>query len=182
MSFVFYFKPEFKAPYRSDGIEESCKLAHDYFSVILDYFIETLPEDRLHVDLCDRNDGTPRLADRIHLIFPNGFGKPDVNCNHNPYVWTVLLALSDAVHEGTCQAFARELCESWEGTYDLDGRRKDEIGSIQRIFGWITSYLQLFVVLSDRDSTNLDFKYPPEDESGVLIGSSFRKPSFLSEV
>ena len=46
MSFVWFFKPEFKAPYLSDDVQESCVLACDYFSMILDDFIARFPEHR----------------------------------------------------------------------------------------------------------------------------------------
>ena len=110
MSFVWYHDPDYKAAYRSDDVEESCILAYDYFSSLVDYFVEMLPDHRLPLE---SDDDEPTLADRIHLIFPNGFGEYDVEKNHNPYNWPVLLALCDAVHEGTTEEFVSVPCSTF---------------------------------------------------------------------
>jgi hypothetical protein len=96
MSWVFYFEPEFKAPFRSNDIEECCELACEYFSLILDDFIEEIPEHRQPFGFNGGLDEDYTLAGKIHLIFPNGFGEYD-DRSHNPDVWPVLLELSDAV-------------------------------------------------------------------------------------
>ncbi len=172
MSFLWYHDPDYKAPFRSDDVEESCVLAYNYFSTLVDFFIENLPEHRLPFE---SDDDEPTLADRVHLIFPNGFGEYDKEKNHNPCVWPVLLGLSDAVHEGASEDFANELCEWWGENFNADGKCKDQMQLLQRIFDYITCYLQLFVVLSDGDSINPDFIYPP-DLGGVLLGTRYRKP------
>jgi len=175
MSFVFYFKPEYKAPFRSNDLKESCELAYNYFSTIVDYFIEQLPEHRLSLAL---DNEQPTLADKIHLIFPNGFGEYDVETNHNPFVWPAVIGLSDAVSDATTEAFAKELCDYFQESIDPDRECKAQMLMLQSIFDLMTAYLQLFVVMQDADSIDLDFKYPPEDKCGILIGSIFRKPEF----
>src|ERR1035437_9059956 len=105
MSWDFYFKPEYKAPYRSDDVEESCVLACDYFSMILYDFVEKLPEHRQSLGFVDFLAKEPTLAENIHLIFPNGFGEFDEEKNHNPRLWPVLIGLSEVVHEGGCEDF-----------------------------------------------------------------------------
>ena len=46
MSWDFYFEPEYKAPFRSDDVEESCLRAYNYFPTLVDDFIARLPEHR----------------------------------------------------------------------------------------------------------------------------------------
>ena len=181
MSWDFYFHPEYKAPYRSDDVEESCVLAYNYFSMILDDFVEELPEYRQCLKFINCLAKEPTLAEKVHLIFPSGFGEFDEEKNHNPFVWPAVVNLSDAVRDGTTDAFAKEICEYFQESIDPDGECKDQMQMLQRIFDYITSYLQLFVILSDGDSINPDFKYPPEDVGGVLLGSRYRKPEY-SEV
>ena len=175
MSFVFYFKPEYKAPFRSNDIKQSCELAYNYFFTIVDYFIEQLPGHRLALASLDKQ---PTLADKIGLIFPHGFGEYDIETNHNPFVWPAVIGLSDAVRDGTTEAFANEFCEYFQESIDPDGQCKDQMLMLQSIFDLMTAYLQLFVVMQDANSMVLDFKYPPKDRFGILIGSIFRKPDF----
>jgi len=179
MSFTWYFSPDFKAPYRSDNVEECCVLAYNYFSTLVDDFVEKLPEHRLPFE---SDDYKPTLANRVHLIFLNGFGEYDEEKNHNPCVWPVLLGLCDAVHEGTSEVFAKELCEAWGETFNADGQYKDQTQVLQRIFDYITSYLQLFVVMQDAESMDLDFKYPPKHESGILISNRYRNADAVSDL
>lgn len=175
MSFTWYFDPEFKAPYRSDAIKESCELAYDYFCMILDDFVARLPEYRRPCDFADWLADEPTLADRVHLIFPKGFGEWDEQNNHNPRVWPAIIELSNGIDKGTTEEFTNDICDSWEN-FNEDGQCKSQMQLLQRIFDWLTSYLQLFVVLSDPDVINADFKYPPEDECGNLVRTIFRKP------
>lgn len=175
MSFVWYTDPNYEAPYRSDNVKESCELAYEYFSMILDDFIARLPEYRQSLEFVDWLAEEPTLADRVHLIFPNGFGVDDEKKNHNPRLWPVLIEMSNAMRDGTTEAFANDLCESWEKLFNANGQYKDQIQLLQRSFDFLTYYLQLFVILTDTDSLNQDFIYPPEDECGVLMGSVFRK-------
>jgi hypothetical protein len=180
MSWVFYFEPEFKAPFRSNDIEECCELACEYFSLILDDFIEEIPEHRQPVEINDWLAEDHSLAEKIRLIFPNGFGEDDEEKNHNPCVWPNLIELSNAVRNGTTVKFTKALREAWKD-HKFGGIITNELQFLHEAFLWYTSYLQLFVVLSDTNSTNLDFKYPPEDVGGNLIGSIFRKPDATSK-
>ena len=178
MSFIWYHDPEYKAPFRNDDVEESCVLAYNYFSMILDDFVEELPEYRQCLKFINCLAKEPTLAEKVHLIFPNGFGEYDVETNHNPFVWPAVIGLSDAVRDGTTEAFAEEFCEYFQESIDPDRECKAQMLMLQSIFDLMTAYLQLFVVMQDADSIDLDFKYPPEDKCGILIGSIFRKPEF----
>jgi hypothetical protein len=61
-----------KAPYWSNDINESCELAYDYFSGLVDGFVARLPEHRLQRDFHDWLADGHTLAEKIKLIFPNG--------------------------------------------------------------------------------------------------------------
>ena len=181
MSFVWYFDPEFKAPYRSNDIQECCELACEYFSLILDDFCEKYPEYRQPFGFNDWLADEPTMAEKIGRIFPNGFGEYGEKKNHNPCVWPNLIELSNTVRDGTTVEFTKALREAWKD-HKFGGIITNELQFLHEAFLWFTSYLQLFVVLSDTNSTNLDFKYPPEDVGDNLIGSIFRKPDVVSKL
>jgi len=170
MSFIWYNQPEFKAPYRSDTIKESCELAYEYFSMILDDFIARLPEYRQPIEFVDWIAEEHTLADRVHLIFPNGFGEWDEQRNHNPYVWPWFVMLSDCVHDDTIMVmeYANVVSKYWSTRLRVEKPTMKE--SLHTVFDFFTAYLQLFVGLTDTDSLNQDFKFPPEDECGNLVG------------
>jgi len=170
MSSVWYHDPKYVAPYRSMDINESCVLACQYFSTFVDEFISQMPQQRLPNDWLDNKH---TLADKVHLIFPAGFGEYDEQRNHNPRVWPAFVELSSAVAKGTTQEFAKDICESWNNF-------NDQMQLLQKIFDYLTCYLQLFVVLSDADFNCPDFVYPPEDAGGFLLGSIFRNPDLMS--
>jgi hypothetical protein len=157
MSFVWVSDPKFVAPYRSNDIQESCVLALDYFSGLVDQFIAKLQEHRRQQDFHDWLADEHTLPEKIHLIFPNGYGDYDEDNNHNPHVWPYLIELSNAVHGGTTEEFANELCEVCEDTYNADRQCTDQIQLLQRIFDNFTYFLHMFVTYADEESLRPDF-------------------------
>ena len=161
MPFTWYFDDNYKPPFLSEDTEQSCQLAYEYFCMLMDDFIARLPEHRQPLEFVDWLAEDPTLADRVNLIFPNGFGEYDEEKNHNPSIWPALLELSHSVHAGTTEAFAGELCE-WGATFKSSSESLGQIDHMHRIFEFLTFYLQLFVSFSNPGSLGLDFKYPPD--------------------
>ncbi len=157
MSFVWIYDPNFVAPYRSDDIQGSCELALDYYSGLVDQFVAKLPEHRLQQDFQDWLADEHTLPEKIALIFPNGYGEYDEAKNHNPMVWLVLIDLSNAVRDGTTETFSSEICESWGESFDEDGRCTDEVQLLQKIFDYLTHFLQMFVTFANEESLRPDF-------------------------
>jgi len=144
-------------PYRSNDIQECCELALDYYSGLVDQFIEKLPEHRLQQDFNDWLADEHTLPEKIHLIFPNGYGEYDEEKNQNPLIWPVLIELSKAVLNGTTEEFADEICEVCEGNLNEDGQCTYPMQLLQRIFDNLTYFLQMFVTFADAESLRPDF-------------------------
>lgn len=157
MSFIWVSDPKFVAPYLCKGILESCELAQDHFSGLVDRFIARLPEYRQPQDFNDWLAEEHTLPEKIHLIFPKGYGDSSEERNHNPFLWPLLIKLDKAIREGTTDQFAKELCESFGEAMNQEGEPAERLLLLHRIFDYITNYLQMFVTFADPDSTNLEF-------------------------
>ena len=157
MSFVWVSDPKFVAPYRSNDIQESCELALDCYSGLVDEFIAKLPEHRRQQEFQYWLAEEHALPEKIHLIFPNGYGEFDEEKNHNPHLWPTLIELANAVRDGTTEVFANELCGVCEESYNADGQCTNQMQLLQRIFDNFTNFLQMFVTFADEESLRPDF-------------------------
>lgn len=132
-------------------------MACEYFSKLVDGFVARLPVHRLQQDFHDWLAEDHTLAEKIKLIFPNGYGEYSDGKNLNPVVWPVLMELSDAVGGGTSKQFAKALCDSWGETFNAEGWIKEQIVVLRRIFNYLTNYLHMFATFADEECLCPDF-------------------------